>query len=101
MNHRSTNHRRSLAIAFLVAMTLLPVPATFAEGSSDQRFLAGLRERKLFELAVTYCQERLADPQLPNSRRAELTIELSLSLAEQAVNSAPDRRGRSGSRPRG
>lgn len=92
MNHRSTNHRRSLAIAFLVAMTLLPVPATFAEGSSDQRFLAGLRERKLFELAVTYCQERLADPQLPNSRRAELTIELSLSLAEQAVNSAPDRR---------
>jgi len=62
------------------------------EGSSDQRFLAGLRERRLFELAESYCTSRLEDPQLPDARRAELVIELSLTLADRAVNSAPDRR---------
>jgi len=76
----------TLAILLMTASTLA------AEGSSDQRFLAGLRVRTLFELAASYCQDRLGDAQLPEARRAELTIELSLTLAEQAVHTAPDQR---------
>ncbi len=60
--------------------------------TSDQRFLEGLRQRRLFELARTYCVERLDDSSLPSPRRAELTIELSLSLAEWALNSPPGER---------
>ena len=40
--------------------------------STDQRFLAGLRQRGLFELAETYCADRLKRPDLPESQRAEL-----------------------------
>lgn len=76
----------------LLAIAILATPSFAADGSSDRRFAAGLRDRKLFELAVTYCQDRLGDPQLGDAGRAELTIELSLTLAEQAVNSAPDQR---------
>jgi len=64
-----------------------------AEGSASQRFLAGLRRRGLFELAETYCRDRLSRTDLPESSRAELVIELSRSLAQWAVNSAPEARG--------
>lgn len=60
--------------------------------SSDQRFLEGLRQRRLFALAEGYCTGRLEDPQLADNRRAELAIELSRTLAEWAVHSAPDDR---------
>jgi len=63
-----------------------------AETSDDQRFLAGLRARGLFRLAETYCTRRLERAELPEPQRAELTIELSRSLAEQAVASAPEAR---------
>jgi len=77
-----------------VAVVMLAVPGTsWAEDrSSDQRFLEGLRERRLFALAESYCAGRLDDPQLADARRAELVIERSLTLAEWAVNSAPDER---------
>ena len=83
-----------LAGCLAVAVLLLAVPAmSWADDrSSDQRFLAGLRERHLFALAESYCTDRLEDPQLADARRAELVIELSLTLADWAVNSAPDER---------
>jgi len=56
------------------------------------RFLEGLRERRLFALAESYCTGRLEEPDLADDRRADLVIELSLTLAEWAVNSAPDDR---------
>ncbi len=84
---------RSLrGVLALAAIGVLTTSAFAADGSSDHRFVDGLRDRKLFELAVTYCLDRLGDPQLGDTGRAELTIELSLTLAEQAVNSAPDQR---------
>lgn len=89
MNGRGLTGSGVLAIAACIG-----VWAYAADGSSDGRFLAGLRARKLFELAAAYCQGRLQEPELPEARRAELTIELALTLAEQAVNSAPvDREG--------
>ncbi|MFH1919344.1 MAG: tetratricopeptide repeat protein [Planctomycetota bacterium] len=82
-------------MAWATAAALVPALANVTcagEGSSDQRFLAGLRERRLFELAESYCTGRLQEANLPDSRRAELVIELSLTLADWAVNSAPDQR---------
>ena len=85
--------------------TLLPACLAFAtvvggagagraEVGGDEPFLAGLRERFLFELAEHYCTRRLEDAKLPESQRAVLVVELSLTLADWAANSAPDRRDR-------
>ena len=57
--------------------------------SVDARFLAGLRQRGLFELAEQHCVDRLADEGLDDTRRAELVIELSRTLAEHALNAPP------------
>ena len=81
-----------LCLAAAVLGLALCGEACGAEESPDQRFLAGLRERGLFELAETYCLDRLQGAELPVARRAELVIELSLALTERAVNSAPDER---------
>jgi hypothetical protein len=59
----------------------------------DARFLAGLRERGLLRLAESYCTTRLKEPDIAEAARADLVIELSRCLAEQAVNAAPDARG--------
>jgi len=60
--------------------------------SADQCFLAGLRERGLYLLAEKHCTNRLADPELTETQRAELTIELARVLAEQAASSPPGER---------
>ncbi len=67
--------------------------AAVADESSDQQFLAGLRQRGLFQLAETYCTDRLRRDDLTESQRADLVIELSRCLAEWAVSSPPQRRG--------
>ena len=78
----------------LVLFAVLLIPS-FSDGeavSQDQRFLAGLRERGLFQLAETYCVDRLRRPDLADARRADLAIELSRCLAERAVSSPPEQR---------
>ncbi len=62
------------------------------EPSADERFLAGLRQRGLYALAERFCTQALAEPELSASRRALLTIELSLTLADEAVSSPPEKR---------
>ena len=87
--------RRNPLSAWLAAAAVVSALCACAFGvdrSSDQRFLAGLRQRRLFELAEHYCTGRLKEPELPDRRRVELTIERSLTLADWAVNSPPDRR---------
>jgi len=59
--------------------------APASQPSADQRFLAGLRARGLYELAEAYCREQLARQDLPDRRRAELTIELVRALTERAA----------------
>jgi len=66
--------------------------AVASKAPGDQRFLAGLRQRGLFQLAETYCLGKLGETALPDTRRAELVVELSLTLADWAVNSPPDER---------
>ncbi|MFV1966074.1 MAG: tetratricopeptide repeat protein [Pirellulaceae bacterium] len=54
--------------------------------ADEDRFLEGLRQRRLFQLAEFYCRERLADESLSEFDRAQLTVELIRGLAEHAVN---------------
>ena len=70
----------------LATLVLCEILASAQEASHDERFLEGLRQRRLFGLAEAYCQRRLRESDLSPVRRAELVIELSRSLAEQSVN---------------
>ncbi len=55
--------------------------------SDDTRFIEGLRERRLFSLAETYCQQQLADTQGDKTDRVEIAVELVRTYAEHALNS--------------
>lgn len=76
-----------------LVVTLLVLLAAGAlaadELGEDQRFVAGLRERRLFGLAEDYCREQLQSPQLDAARRAQLTIELVRALAAKAIELPP------------
>ncbi len=76
--------------SFLLAALI--TQAAVAGDSSDRRFLDGLRERGLFQLAEKYCRDRLAETDLAPERRAELVIGLSRSLAQRAAGSPPEER---------
>lgn len=80
---------------FAICIFLFLLAATTCAQSLDSteaRFLAGLRERRLFELAESYCRRELAESYASRRRRAELTIELSRTLLESALYAKPPRR---------
>ena len=60
--------------------------------SSDVEFLAGLRERRLFELADRYCTDRLASDELGEPARTELIVERIRTLATAAAHAPLDDR---------
>ena len=73
-----------VGVAWLVGLVALVSQA--AAATDDDAFLSGLRSRRLYELAEKYCTDRLAGEDLDASRRANLTIELSRTLAEHALD---------------
>lgn len=82
---------RWIPLIFVVAATASS--RLFAEGTvDDERFLAGLCERRLFRLAELHCQNRLATSDLSTADRAALVTELIRTLAAHAVNSRPEER---------
>src|SRR5690242_4422545 len=58
----------------------------------DTRYLEGLRERRLFELAEVYCNDRLRRLPAGDQAQAELTTELIRTLSLHAINAAPHER---------
>lgn len=71
----------------------LPLPPSVPIADTPvQAFLIGLRERRLFDLAVAECQERLSDSGITEVERIDLTIELSRTFMEQALEQRPDAR---------
>jgi hypothetical protein len=71
------------------------VSASFAaevDDNADTQFLEGLRERGLYQLAEAFCTEQIAREDLSELQRAELTIELSRAMTEQAVAAPPAER---------
>jgi tetratricopeptide (TPR) repeat protein len=81
---------RSLSSVLIAAVCLLLIAGSARSGfgdSHDERFLQGLRERRLFEQAEKYCSDRLLESQLSEARRVDLAIELSRTFAEHAAAS--------------
>ncbi|MEQ8786639.1 MAG: hypothetical protein RIC55_10085 [Pirellulaceae bacterium] len=77
----------------LVALLLLARGAiALAAPSDDERFLAGLRERRLFDLAEKFCEQRLGDNDLTDAQRADLVIEQIRTFAAHAIHSPPQDR---------
>ena len=78
--------------AVVASLCLSLVTLCVAAEDSDQRFLAGLRQRRLFALAESYCRRRLADQELSEIERSDLTVDWIRVLTERALNSAADNR---------
>jgi len=90
MASRSTTSRNLLRIAAIFA-ALIVFPTPFAAGD-DPRFIAGLRERRLFTLAEDFCRDRLGDPSLNEIDRAELVVELVSTQALHSLHAPPAER---------
>src|SRR4051812_12843720 len=88
MSVQRINLRRAL---LAIAIFLASLSVARAE-SLDERFLSGLRERRLFILAEKFCSERLARTDLTDEARAIYTIEHSRTFAEHARQTPPDAR---------
>lgn len=74
----------ALLVAASLATSASPARADMAE-SAEERYLAGLRERRLYFLVEAYCRKRLDEAYTIDKRRAELTVELSRTALEAAL----------------
>lgn len=81
-----------LSRACLIFVVSCIAPLATLAASDDERFLAGLRERRLFALAEEFCREQLTRPGLTSTVRAELAIEQSRTLVEHALHVLPAER---------
>jgi len=85
--------RRSNAVAkcglivSLLLLTLVSIATVQAAvAADDQRFVDGLRQRRLFSLAESFCLQQLDRVQSPDPDVADWSIELIRVYSEQAVN---------------
>lgn len=84
----------SFGVCGYLALTLLIAVAGVVRGqhtADDARFLSGLCERRLFELAESHCRKRLQAPLAPRAE-AELTAEWVRILALHASHAPPAQR---------
>lgn len=65
-------------------------PATLLAQTPDQRFVAGLRERRLFDLAETFCRQRLSQTDIRPGEQADLVLQLVQTQVARAAGSAPE-----------
>ncbi len=72
----------AIAIAWLLLVLALPSQA-FGQ-TAEQRFAAGLRERRLYDLSATFCRQRLADPAIDPLEQTDLLLQLAQALVARA-----------------
>ena len=82
-----------LAIVLLVLFSSFGLLESQAQ-SRDQQLIAGLRDRRLFELAESFCRQKLAAPNLDDAAKTELTVELLRTYALHAIHEAPAERAK-------
>ncbi|HND50997.1 MAG TPA: hypothetical protein PLV92_01320, partial [Pirellulaceae bacterium] len=58
----------------------------------DVRFLEGLRQQRLFELAEAWCERREADPKLGVAARGRVVVERLRTVTELALTTPPEER---------
>lgn len=87
-SQRENRRRLRIAILCFHLISLWCVSqARVHANDEDARFVAGLRERRLFTLAETYCLKRLETLQPASGDRVELAVELIRVYADHALNS--------------
>ncbi|MFO0901880.1 MAG: hypothetical protein U0939_02700 [Pirellulales bacterium] len=67
-------------------------PVQAADKSLDESFLAGLRQRRLFDLAERHCAWRWSDRSLAATPRGEIAVEWIRTLTEHARNAPTEER---------
>ena len=87
---------RLIGTAALIVALFAPTPVRAAgepftlpigaRPSATERFVDGLRSRGLFDLAETYCRQRLQSDQTPETERAEIALELARTIAAHAID---------------
>lgn len=81
---------QSLFVSLLIGLGLANAAIAGDPQTTDQQFLEGLRERRLYELAQQYCRETLQRGDLAPEREVELVIEWSRVLAAGARELPPN-----------
>ncbi|MEX0939369.1 MAG: tetratricopeptide repeat protein [Pirellulales bacterium] len=81
--------RRSLRAWLATTLVLLAAIPAMAIATPDERFVAELRVRGLFELAESYCRRRWQDSKLAPEYRIRLAVELARTCADHALASPP------------
>ena len=76
----------------LVALLSICCESSLADNLGDAEFLAGLRDRRLFQLAEDFCMSQLEREDLSDVRRSEMVCELSVTLVDRALYAPPDER---------
>ncbi len=83
---------RNRAIRALSWLAIVAAAVAVHAQSLDARFLEGLRQRRLFELAEAWCTDRLNRAGRGQPIQAELTVELVRTLALHAASAPLDQR---------
>src|SRR5690606_19004666 len=87
--------RAASSRAALLLVLLATGSAAFGDDrTSDERFVEGLRERRLYELAASCCEQRLERSAIDPTERTRLTIELMRVRGEQALHAPVDQQAR-------
>lgn len=84
----------SSILGLLLVLSGVLAPQLLLADSLDERFLAGLRQRRLFTLAEKYCIEELETGDVSPQRRTTLAMELVQTYAEHALYAPLDERER-------
>jgi len=90
--------RHAVIRRMLWAIALAPVmcallTSTLAAAWSEEDFIAGLNERRLFSLAEAHCRRLLERQNLDAQQRVDLTIALCRTYAEHALHTPRSERG--------
>ena len=82
---------RRLMILILITTTLAAscTILSAAEPSTDEAYLAGLRQRRFFRLATVFAEQKLADSSLSADEALDIVIELSRTHAAWALHEPP------------
>lgn len=91
-SERKMQHAVGTVLSFCILHFAFSVSSAQTLESTESRFLDGLRERRLFELAESHCRRQLAEAYVGKRRRTEATVELSRTLLEWALYSKPPQR---------
>jgi len=80
---------RATSLGWLLVAGWLFCPTSHVRAAGEDlqaKYFNGLRQRRLFELAESYCRDRLERSDLVPEERLKLTIELARTLADHAAH---------------